>query len=63
MNAQWTIGVIAGSGLYAPLGLPDAELRDPALVVRDAAVPIKVLGWLRQLGHGARAIVARDHAS
>jgi len=32
MNAQWTIGAIAGSGPYAPLGRPDAALRDPALV-------------------------------
>jgi len=32
MNAQWTIDVVAGSGPYAPLGRPDAALRDPALV-------------------------------
>jgi len=44
MNAQWTIGVIAGSGLYAPPGPHGAALRNPASVVRDAAVPIGVLG-------------------
>jgi 5'-methylthioadenosine phosphorylase len=30
MNAQWTIGIIGGSGLYAIDGLEDAEWRDVA---------------------------------
>lgn len=53
MNAQWTIGIIGGSGLYAIDGLEDAEWRrvetpwgepsDAILFGRVAGVPVRFL--------------------